>query len=125
MVARLAGVATGSARVGEVLELVGLAGARQRRAGRCSAGMLRRADLGRALLTAPRLLLLDEPHVGLDPAAAGLVGLAVAAVRRRGGAVLAVSHEPRRLQGLVDATVELADGRLWWAEAEEGCPCGR
>jgi heme exporter protein A len=96
----------------QVLEVVGLAGARHRRAGHCSQGMLRRAELARALLTRPRLLLLDEVHAGLDAAASGLVELLVAEVRGRGGAAVVVSHEPRRLRRLVDRSVELADGRL-------------
>jgi ABC-type multidrug transport system ATPase subunit len=110
MVARLLGERPD--RTARALEVVGLAGARHRRAGHCSQGMLRRAELARALVTRPRLLLLDEAHAGLDPAASQLVELLVAEVRSRGGAAVLVSHEPRRLHPLVDRTVELADGRL-------------
>lgn len=99
-------------RAAEALEAVGLAGARHRRVGHCSQGMLRRAELARILLTRPRLLLLDEAHAGLDPAASELVELIVAEVRDRQGAAVVVSHEPRRLGRLVDWTAELADGRL-------------
>jgi heme exporter protein A len=116
MVARLLGERPG--RVAEALEAVGLAGARHRPAAHCSAGMLRRAELARALLARPRLLLLDEAHAGLDPAASGLVELLVADVRGRGGAAVLVSHEPWRLRPLVDRVVELADGRL--RPVEEG-----
>ncbi len=114
LVARLLGEPAG--RATQVLEAVGLAGARDRRAAQCSQGMLRRAEFARALLTRPRLLLLDEAHAGLDPAAAGLVELLVAEVRGRGGAAVLVSHEPRRLRPLVDRTVELAGGQLRAAE---------
>jgi heme exporter protein A len=96
----------------EALEAVGLAGARHRRAGHCSQGMLRRAEFARTLVTRPQLLLLDEAHAGLDPAASDLVALLVAEVRGRGGAAVVVSHEPRRLDRLVDRTLQLADGRL-------------
>jgi len=114
LVARLLGQRQG--RATQALETVGLAGARHRRAAHCSAGMLRRAELARALLAMPRLLLLDEAHAGLDPAASALVELLVAEVRGRGGAAVLVSHEPWRLHPLVDRTVELADGRLRPAE---------
>jgi len=110
LVARLLGERPG--RAAQALEVVGLAGARQRRAAHCSQGMLRRAELARALLTRPRLLLLDEAHAGLDPSASGLVALLVDDVRGRGGAAVLVSHQPRRLRPLVDRIVELADGRL-------------
>jgi heme exporter protein A len=96
----------------EALEAVGLAGARHRRAGHCSQGMLRRAEFARTLLSRPQLLLLDEAHAGLDPAASDLVELLVAEVRDRRGAAVIVSHEPRRLGRLVDRTVELAGGWL-------------
>jgi heme exporter protein A len=115
-VARLLGERPG--RAAQALEVVGLAGARRRRAAHCSQGMLRRAEFARALLTRPRLLLLDEAHAGLDPAASGLVALLVGDVRGRGGAAVLVSHEPRRIRPLVDHTMELAEGRL--RPVEEG-----
>lgn len=94
------------------LDVVGLGRAADRRAGHCSQGMLRRADLARALMGRPRLLLLDEPHAGLDSAAADLVEFLIAEVRGRGGAALIVSHDRARLAPLADDVVELADGRL-------------
>jgi heme exporter protein A len=96
----------------QALHAVGLAGARNRRAGNCSQGMLRRAEFARTLLTRPQLLLLDEAHAGLDPTASDLVEHLVTEIRDRLGAAVVVSHEPRRLGHLVDRTVELADGRL-------------
>ncbi len=94
------------------LDTVGLGRAADRRAGHCSHGMLRRADLARALMSRPWLLLLDEPHAGLDSAAADLVEFLIDDVRGRGGAALIVSHDRARLVPLVDDIAELADGRL-------------
>lgn len=54
-------------RVAELLEFVGLADYRQRMAGRLSGGMKQKLALAAALLKPPRLMLLDEPSVGVDP----------------------------------------------------------
>jgi ABC-type multidrug transport system ATPase subunit len=54
-------------RIGEVLELVGLADTRKKRAGQFSLGMKQRLSIAIALLNSPRLLILDEPTNGLDP----------------------------------------------------------
>ena len=91
---------------------MGLAGAAVRRAPECSQGMLRRADMARVLLVRPTLPLLDEPHTGLDPAAAELVEFVITEVCRRGGATVLVSHEPERLGALTDRRFRLADGCL-------------
>lgn len=97
-------------RADRALAAVGLAAAARRRADRCSHGMLRRADLARAMLTRPRLLLLDEAHAGLDRDAVRLVELLVEQVRARSGTSVLVSHEADRLLPLVDRAVELVDG---------------
>jgi ABC-2 type transport system ATP-binding protein len=54
-------------RAGELLELAGLAGARQRRVGGYSLGMRQRLALAAALLGDPGVLVLDEPGNSLDP----------------------------------------------------------
>lgn len=100
--------ATGQA----ALTRVGLVGAADRPADRCSHGMLRRAELARVLIASPRLLLLDEAHAGLDRDSAGLVDMVVEEVRRRGGAAVVVSHERHRLDGVVDRVLELRDGHV-------------
>jgi heme exporter protein A len=116
MVARLTGAPLHS--VADALESVGLAGVWDRRAEGCSQGMLRRTDFARALITAPRLLLLDEAHAGLDAAASSLIELAVAGVRQRRGGAVVVAHDPVRLRPLADRTLELAAGRLWSHEEQ-------
>lgn len=94
------------------LAAVGLTGAADRTADRCSLGMLRRLDLARVLVYRPRLLLLDEPFAGLDPQAAGLVGALVADTVSHGGGAVVVSHEPDRLAAAVHRTLVLAAGEL-------------
>jgi ABC-2 type transport system ATP-binding protein len=58
-----------AARVAQALAAVGLADAAERLANTYSGGMVRRLELAQALVSAPRLLILDEPTIGLDPIA--------------------------------------------------------
>jgi heme exporter protein A len=107
-VARLIGSPNGS--VQSSLEMVGLGGAMDRRADHSSHGMQRRVEFARVLMIKPDLLLLDEAHAGLDKMATSLVEATVQGVKRRGGAVVLVSHEPDRMLPLVDRTYELVNG---------------
>src|ERR687897_84259 len=55
------------ARIDEVLDVIGLADRRKDRTSKYSGGMKRRLNIGIGLLNRPRLLVLDEPTVGVDP----------------------------------------------------------
>ncbi len=80
-------------RVHEVLSAVGLADAAERRALTYSGGMIRRLELAQALVSAPRLLILDEPTIGLDPVARDGVWERIEEVRRATGmTVLVTTH---------------------------------
>jgi len=109
-VARITGRA--AAMVGEVLETVGLAGAADRLAADCSHGMRKRADLARLFLTQPDLLLLDEPHAGLDSSATPLVAALVHHTTRKGGGAVIVSHDPTTMVDIADQHMTLRTGIL-------------
>jgi len=110
LVADLIGVERAAAD--RALADVGLGGAAARLVVHCSNGMKRRAEFARILLTAPRLLLLDEAHVGLDPDAARLVAHTIETVTTAGGAVVLVSHERERAGMMIQRAVELSGGTL-------------
>ncbi len=106
-------VRQGERRVKEVLDAVGLSRASGRRASECSFGMQRRAEFARILLLEPDLLLFDEAHAGLDPAAVELVDHVVKTVQARRGGALVVSHQEDWTAPLSDRMLELNDGKLW------------
>jgi ABC-2 type transport system ATP-binding protein len=68
-------------RVADALDAMGLTEAAGRLAGTYSGGMVRRLELAQSLISAPRLLVLDEPTVGLDPIARGVVWEYIAKLR--------------------------------------------
>lgn len=78
-----------------------------------SAGQRRSIGLARALYGDPALLVLDEPEVGLDGPARQAIRGAVEAVRRRGGVVLVVTHEPANWLAEADLRLQLAPGGGW------------
>ena len=90
LVARLHGFTQTGARhrAQELLELVGLEDAAERRVGTYSGGMRRRIDLALALVHHPRIVYLDEPTTGLDPAARRSVWEEIEALRARDVTVL-------------------------------------
>jgi heme exporter protein A len=109
-VARIAGKSRDDADA--ALETVGLAAAATRPAAASSHGMQRRAEFAREIMRGPDLLLLDEPHTALDPAAVELVEHVVAGVVGRGGAVIVVSHDRDRVAPMVQRSSELSAGKL-------------
>jgi heme exporter protein A len=99
-------------RVGAWLERVGLAHRADDPVGGFSRGMVQRLAIARSLLHEPGLLLLDEPHTGLDPAGARTLHDLLAEVRREGRTVLMVTHDPNRGLDLCDRALVLVRGRL-------------
>src|SRR5204862_643280 len=79
-------------RIDELLDLVGLTNARNRRLGTYSKGMLQRIGLAQALINEPRLVVLDEPTAGVDPAGSRDIRNLIVDLKRRGVTVLLSSH---------------------------------
>ncbi len=111
MAARLAGRASGEAR--DMIDQVGLTAAANRRVSGYSLGMRQRLALARAMLGEPRLLILDEPTNGLDPAGiADMRELIRALPQRLGATVFLSSHLLSEIEQTATHCALIDNGRL-------------
>jgi ABC-2 type transport system ATP-binding protein len=99
-------------RVEELLELVGLTSARDRRLGGYSKGMLQRIGLAQAIVQEPKLVVLDEPTAGVDPVGAREIRDLILDLKRRGTTILLSSHLLGQVQEICDRVGILANGVL-------------
>ena len=105
-------VGVGDARCDEVLGIVGLAEAADRRTGGFSMGMRQRLALATTLLGDPQVLLLDEPANGLDPEGIAWLRQFLRYLAAQGRTVLVSSHVLSEVEQTVDDVVIIARGRL-------------
>jgi len=111
---------TRAARVEEMLDAVDAASFADTRVGRLSGGEQQRVLIAHALISRPRLLLLDEPLANLDLGSAHeVVALLSRITREQGIAVLISAHEINPLLGVMDRIVYLAHGRAVSGSVEE------
>jgi ABC-2 type transport system ATP-binding protein len=115
---RLSGSHGGSAERTELLELVGLTDARDRRVEAMSKGMQQRLGIAQALVGSPRLLLLDEPTSALDPVGRRTVRQLLEELQSRGTSVLLNSHLLSEIELVCDRVVILLRGKV----VSEGSP---
>ena len=99
-------------RVDEVLDMVGLASAARRRAGKFSLGMAQRLGLAAALLGDPPVLLLDEPVNGLDPAGIHWIRDLLKSLAAQGRVIFVSSHLISEVALMADHLVVIGQGRL-------------
>jgi ABC-2 type transport system ATP-binding protein len=105
--------------VDEVLEVVHLTDRAGRKVGGYSSGMRQRLGLAASLLRSPRLLLLDEPTVGLDPTGAREVLILVRSLVAEGRTVLFSSHNMAEVDGVCDSVTVMHQGRSVWQGSME------
>jgi ABC-2 type transport system ATP-binding protein len=97
---------------GEVISLVGLTEARDRRVNQLSGGQRRRVDLALALAGDPELLFLDEPTTGFDPSARRQAWEVVRDLAGLGKTILLTTHYMDEAQALATRVAIIADGRI-------------
>jgi len=100
------------ARIEELLEFMQLQDKRDTNIAKMSGGMKRRLILARALINKPRMLLLDEPTVGLDPQARHLIWDKLKALRAEGITIILTTHYMEEAAHLCDRLVIMNDGKI-------------
>ena len=104
--------AIGLAKVDEVLDMVGLAGAARRRVGTFSLGMAQRLGIATALLGNPQVLVLDEPVNGLDPEGIRWIRELLKSLAAEGRTVFVSSHLINEMAATAEHLVVVGGGRL-------------
>ncbi len=99
-------------RVDELLDLVGLESRRTEQARAFSRGMQQRLGIARAILHKPKILLLDEPHSGLDKSGAEMMDKLLRETAKKGNTILFATHDQHRALALAKRIEVLAGGSL-------------
>ena len=101
-----------ASRVQEASTIAGLEQSGGRRAATLSGGMKRRLNLAIGLLNRPRLLLLDEPTVGIDPQSRAFILEAITRINRQGTTIVYTTHYMEEVEAICDTIGILDRGRL-------------
>ena len=99
-------------RVDYAIEKVGLMDDAGRRVGRYSGGMKRRVSIAMALVTDPKVVLLDEPTVGMDPQSRRAIWDFVMELKDKGKAVLLTTHYMEEAEEICDRVGVIDHGKL-------------
>jgi ABC-2 type transport system ATP-binding protein len=112
--ARLCGLSSPrvESRVADVLAIVGIIDAADRRVGTYSKGMLQRVGLAQAMVHDPRLLILDEPTAGVDPVGSAAISELILKLKAEGKTILITSHLLGQIEDICDRVAILDRGRL-------------
>src|SRR2546425_7427660 len=99
-------------RLDYLLEELDIAALRKNKAFTLSGGERRRLEITRALVTAPKLMLLDEPFSGVDPIAVYEVQQIIAELKRKGLGILVTDHNVREALRIVDRGYIINHGKV-------------
>jgi len=99
-------------RVDEVLEIIGLTDRQKGKVGTFSGGMKRRVNIGAALVHRPKVIIMDEPTVGIDPQSRRNILDSVKELNRKGMTVLYTTHYMEEAQELSDQIAIMDQGKV-------------
>jgi lipopolysaccharide export system ATP-binding protein len=99
-------------RLEQLLDELAIKHLRRQKAFQLSGGERRRLEITRALVTAPKFMLLDEPFAGVDPIAVHDIQTIVAGLRHRGIGVLITDHNVEQTLDIVDRAYIMFEGRV-------------
>ncbi|MFW9802750.1 MAG: ABC transporter ATP-binding protein [Candidatus Thorarchaeota archaeon] len=99
-------------RVEDMLEKIGMVGDADRRAGQYSGGMIRRVSTVMALINDPRVALLDEPTVAMDPVSRRAVWDFIRELQNNGKAIILTTHYMEEAEELCDRVGIIDQGKL-------------
>jgi len=100
------------ARALEALEFLGLAHLAGAKARTLSGGQLKLLELGRAFMAEPKLVLLDEPAAGVNPALMDAIVERIRALNARGMTIFLIEHNMPLVMSLCDPILVMANGKL-------------
>ncbi|MBS2010196.1 MAG: ABC transporter ATP-binding protein [Cyanobacteria bacterium SZAS TMP-1] len=101
-----------AARINELLSSAGLQDRAKDRAGNLSGGMQRRLAIACALIKSPKVLFMDEPTVGLDPASRRQIWATLKELKKSGVAILLTTHYLEEAELLADRIGIIREGKL-------------
>jgi len=99
-------------QVKDLLEEFGLWKLRRQKAWTLSGGEKRRLEVARAMIQHPKIILLDEPFVGIDPITVGDLKKTIFALRERGIGFLITDHNVRETLPIIDRAYLIYDGKI-------------
>ncbi|MBR6242399.1 MAG: ABC transporter ATP-binding protein [Ruminococcus sp.] len=99
-------------RVRETLKFVGLLDVKDKRSGEYSGGMKRRLNIACALIHLPKLIIMDEPTVGIDPQSRNYILETVLELNKKGTSVIYTSHYMEEVEKICDRIVILDHGKV-------------
>ena len=99
-------------RLDSLLDELDIAHLRRNKAYTLSGGERRRLEITRALVTSPKLMLLDEPFSGVDPIAVYEVQQIIAELKQKGLGILVTDHNVRETLSIVDRAYLICEGKV-------------
>lgn len=103
---------TANKRIDELLDLMQISSKRDCKVRELSGGMIRRLMIARALLNAPKILILDEPTTGLDPQVRLAIWSVLRELKRQGITILLTTHYMDEAQQLADRVIIMNKGKV-------------